>query len=80
MAVAERRSSIPVSMPVHGQRNAEEVLRRGGTIFLRAVLYVILTLVFLVPFIWMMFGSVRRESEIPPRAARSGGLRRRRSA
>jgi multiple sugar transport system permease protein len=64
MAVAERRSSIPVSMPVQGQRNAEEVLRRGGTTVLRAVLYVILTLVFLVPFIWMMFGSVRRESEI----------------
>ena len=51
-------------MPVQGQRNAEEVLRRGGTTVLRAVLYVILTLVFLVPFIWMMFGSVRRESEI----------------
>ena len=64
MAVAERRSSIAVSMPVQGQRNAEEVLRRGGTTVLRAVLYVILTLVFLVPFIWMMFGSVRRESEI----------------
>ena len=64
MAVAERRSILPVLTPVQSQRNVEEALRRGGTAVLRVVLYAILILIFLIPFIWMMFGSVRRESEI----------------
>ncbi len=41
-----------------------DVWRRGGAKVLRAVLYVVLTLIFLVPFIWMIFGSLRDESEI----------------
>jgi ABC-type glycerol-3-phosphate transport system permease component len=64
MAVAERRSSVPVLTPVQNQRSVEEALRRGGVAVLRVVLYAILILIFLIPFIWMMFGSVRRESEI----------------
>jgi multiple sugar transport system permease protein len=64
MAVAERRSSVPVLTPVQNQRSFEEVLRRGGAVALRVVLYAILILIFLIPFIWMIFGSVRRESEI----------------
>ena len=64
MAGAERRSILPVLTPVQSQRNVEEALRRGGTALLRVMLYAILILIFLIPFIWMMFGSVRRESEI----------------
>ena len=64
MAVTERRSSFLVLTPVQSQRSVEELLRRGGIAVLRVVLYAILILVFLIPFIWMMFGSVRRESEI----------------
>jgi multiple sugar transport system permease protein len=64
MAVAERRSSIPVLAPVENQRDLGASLRRAGTAVLRVALYAILILIFLVPFIWMMFGSVRRESEI----------------
>jgi multiple sugar transport system permease protein len=64
MAVAERRSSIPVLAPVESQRDLGASLRRAGTAVLRVALYAILILIFLVPFIWMMFGSVRRESEI----------------
>jgi multiple sugar transport system permease protein len=64
MAVAERRSSLSVLTPVQSQRNVEELLRRGAAAVLRVVLYAILILIFLVPFIWMIFGSVRRESEI----------------
>jgi multiple sugar transport system permease protein len=64
MAVAEPRSSVPVLAPVQNQRSVEEVVRRGGAAVLRVALYAILILIFLIPFIWMMFGSVRRESEI----------------
>jgi ABC-type glycerol-3-phosphate transport system permease component len=64
MAVAEPRLSVPMRTPVQNQRSVEEVLRRGGAAVLRAALYAILILIFLIPFIWMMFGSVRRESEI----------------
>ncbi len=64
MAVAEPRLSVPVLTPVQNQRSVEGVLRRGGAAVLRVALYAILILIFLIPFIWMMFGSVRRESEI----------------
>jgi ABC-type glycerol-3-phosphate transport system permease component len=40
------------------------MLRRAVLLVLRVALYVILTLIFLIPFIWMIFGSVRDEKEI----------------
>ena len=38
--------------------------RRVVGFLLRAVLYVALCVIFLVPFVWMIFGSVRAEHEI----------------
>jgi len=38
--------------------------RRVIGVVLRTVLYVALCVIFLVPFVWMIFGSVRAESEI----------------
>ena len=35
-----------------------------GVAVLRVVLYAVISLVFLIPFIWMIFGSLRRETEI----------------
>jgi ABC-type glycerol-3-phosphate transport system permease component len=64
MAVAEQGSTLPMLTPVQSQRDVVGLLRRGATQVLRAALFAILALVFLVPFIWMIFGSVRRESEI----------------
>jgi multiple sugar transport system permease protein len=64
LALAERQSSIPVIAPVQRQRDVGALLRHAATTVLRVVLYAILFLIFLVPFIWMMLGSVRRESEI----------------
>jgi multiple sugar transport system permease protein len=64
LALAERQSSIPVIAPVQRQREVGVLLRRAATAVLRVVLYAILFLIFLIPFIWMMLGSVRRESEI----------------
>lgn len=64
MAVAQQQSTIPVVTPVKSQHELSFTLRRGTLTVLRVVLYVILALIFLVPFIWMVFGSLRQEKEI----------------
>ena len=65
MAVAERQSSASGLVPARRQQTlACDAARRGSSALLRVVLYVVLTLIFLVPFIWMIFGSLREETEI----------------
>src|SRR5215212_4401104 len=64
MAVAERQSSLPALVPKRGERTLAPTLPRGLLALLRGVVYVLLTLIFLVPFIWMLFGSLRQETEI----------------
>jgi ABC-type glycerol-3-phosphate transport system permease component len=63
MAVAEQRRGAIVSVP-HTEGEAAEQIRRGGIAVLRFVFYVVISLIFLIPFIWMIFGSLRRETEI----------------
>jgi multiple sugar transport system permease protein len=64
MAVAQQHPTIPVVTPVAGERPLSFTARRGALAVLRGVLYVILALIFLIPFIWMIFGSLRQEKEI----------------
>ncbi|MCC7021775.1 MAG: carbohydrate ABC transporter permease [Thermomicrobiales bacterium] len=64
MAVVEQQSNIPAYVATRPQSEALLALRRTALLVLRVVLYTILTLIFLVPFIWMIFGSVRDEKEI----------------
>jgi ABC-type glycerol-3-phosphate transport system permease component len=64
MAVAQQQASFPALAPGRSENSVLQVWQRGGAKVLRAVLYVVLTLIFLVPFIWMIFGSLRDESEI----------------
>lgn len=64
MAVVEQQSNIPAYVATRPQSEALLALRRAALLVLRVVLYTILTLIFLVPFIWMIFGSVRDEKEI----------------
>jgi ABC-type glycerol-3-phosphate transport system permease component len=64
MAVAQQQASLP---GLTSRRRDDDTLQTWRPIaakILRAVLYVVLTLIFLVPFIWMIFGSLRDESEI----------------
>jgi multiple sugar transport system permease protein len=63
MAVAEQHRGAIGSVP-RTEGEGAELMRRGGVAVLRVVLYAVISLIFLIPFIWMMFGSVRRESEI----------------
>src|SRR5215213_6234949 len=64
MAVAERHSQFPVFASERGERSSALTLRRGALAVGRGVLYVLLSLIFLIPFIWMIFGSLREEREI----------------
>ena len=50
--------------PVQGEREFAFTLRKAAEAVLRVALYVVLGLIFLIPFIWMIFGSLRQESEI----------------
>jgi multiple sugar transport system permease protein len=63
MAVAEQHRGAIVSVP-RTEGEAAEQVRRGGIAVLRFVFYAVISLVFLIPFIWMIFGSLRRETEI----------------
>ena len=63
MAVAEQHRGTIVSVP-RTEGEAAEQVRRGGIAVLRFVFYVVISLIFLIPFIWMIFGSLRRETEI----------------
>src|SRR5689334_864813 len=64
MAIAQRQSTIPALATVRSQSTEWSKVKRVLLAILRGVLYVVLTLIFLIPFIWMMFGSLRQESEI----------------
>ncbi len=63
MAVAEQHRGAIVSDP-RTEGEAAEQVRRGGIAVLRFVFYAVISLIFLIPFIWMIFGSLRRETEI----------------
>jgi multiple sugar transport system permease protein len=63
MAVAEQHRGAIVSVP-RTEGEAAEQVRRGGIAVLRFVFYAVISLIFLIPFIWMIFGSLRRETEI----------------
>jgi ABC-type glycerol-3-phosphate transport system permease component len=63
MAVAEQHRGTIVSVP-RTEGEAAEQVRRGGIAVLRFVFYAVISLIFLIPFIWMIFGSLRRETEI----------------
>lgn len=64
MAVAERHSQFPAFASARSERSSAFTLRRGALAVGRGVLYVLLSLIFLIPFIWMIFGSLREEREI----------------
>lgn len=45
-------------------RDATDMLKRAGIWLGRTLIYALLCLIFLIPFAWMIFGSLRAESEI----------------
>src|SRR3982751_6654756 len=51
------------TIPASGRHRALR-LRQGGELVLRSVIFAVIAIVFLLPFIWMFAGSVRREAEI----------------
>lgn len=63
MAIARQQGGMATIAPVK-ETELGTVLRKGALTLLRWALYVVLTLIFLIPFIWMLFGSLRAESEI----------------
>jgi ABC-type glycerol-3-phosphate transport system permease component len=63
MAVAEQQRAAITTIP-RAKSDTAVVLRRVAIAVLRAVLFTVITLIFLIPFIWMIFGSLRRETEI----------------
>src|SRR5687767_7192278 len=63
MAVAEHHRTA-VAPSVRTENETLELLKRSAMLFLRGVLYAVISLVFLIPLVWMLFGSLRRETEI----------------
>lgn len=63
MAVAEHHRAA-VAPSVRAENEPLEALKRLALWLVRGVVYVVVSFVFLVPFIWMIFGSLRRETEI----------------
>lgn len=63
MAVAEHHRTA-VAPTIRTDNVAVEWLKRVAALLARGVLYAVITLIFLIPLIWMLFGSVRRETEI----------------
>ena len=63
MAVAEQHRGAIATVP-RSEGAAADLARRGGIAVLRFLLYTVISLIFLIPFIWMIFGSLRRETEI----------------
>jgi multiple sugar transport system permease protein len=64
MAIAKQHRGTTV-MPVAGMESeTARLIRRGGVVVLRGLLFAAISLIFLTPFIWMIFGSLRREVEI----------------
>ncbi|MGH7966503.1 MAG: hypothetical protein ACRERD_32535, partial [Candidatus Binatia bacterium] len=64
MAVAEQHRGATLGPSLRTENEAANLVRRGGMAVLRFVLFAVISLIFLVPFIWMIFGSLRRETEI----------------
>ena len=64
MAVAQQQASFPTPATRPQRERGAAVLATWRRKVLRAVLYVVISIIFLVPFIWMFFGSLRDESEI----------------
>src|SRR5215204_1042533 len=64
MAVAEQQRSTAILPTTRSRSDASALIRRGGITVLRGILFAVISLIFLIPFIWMFFGSVRRETEI----------------
>src|SRR5919112_842449 len=64
MAVAEQRTGAAFTGSARAESATMELLRRGGMTVLRGVLFTVVSLFFLIPFIWMIFGSLRKETEI----------------
>ena len=64
MAVAEHHRAPPSPRPCRTDNETVELLKRVAALLARGVLYAVITLAFLIPLIWMLFGSVRRETEI----------------
>ncbi len=60
MAVAQGRSVTPAAERSRLSRMPHKLLG----VLLRFLLYTIICLIFLIPFVWMFFGSVRAEREI----------------
>jgi ABC-type glycerol-3-phosphate transport system permease component len=64
VAIAERQPRVPVLVGEKRDTDWSKALRTGAVAALRIAAYLILILIFLIPFIWMIFGSVRDEKEI----------------
>jgi ABC-type glycerol-3-phosphate transport system permease component len=63
MAIAEHHPAA-VAPSVRTENATVELLKRGADLLLRGVLYTLISLVFLIPLVWMLLGSLRRETEI----------------
>ena len=72
MAVAEHHRHR--RRPVRAAGNETVELLKRVALLARGVLYAVITLAFLIPLIWMLFGSVRRETEIFGMLYRSAGI------
>jgi multiple sugar transport system permease protein len=64
MAVAEQHRGTAILPARRAESEAATLVRRGAIAVLRVVLFASISLIFLIPFIWMIFGSLRREAEI----------------
>ncbi len=64
MAVAEQQSSMATLAPLRREGVLPLTPRGGVLMVLRGVVFVVVTFIFLIPFIWMFFGSLRQENEI----------------
>ena len=64
MAVAEHHRGAVVAPAPRAESETAALLKRGADLLVRGVLYTVISLIFLIPFIWMIFGSLRRETEI----------------
>ncbi|MCB0085635.1 MAG: hypothetical protein KDE47_32055, partial [Caldilineaceae bacterium] len=60
-------ASAPLSGPsIASQTEAEAISSRRNLLgsIVRYILYALLIFIFIVPFLWMLFGSLRNEAEI----------------
>ena len=64
MAVVEQHRGAVAIPGLRTESETAKLLKRGGIVVLRGILFAVISLIFLIPFIWMLFGSLRRETEI----------------